>query len=406
MSKALSGAVAACDNMEQHELALQLVPGNMPDEEFDAFCEDLRKRGQQHKIMLYEGKVLDGMHRYRGCKRNGMTPEFHDYTGDDPAGMVIALNVLRRKLGCIQRALAGAHLNIDFGISQDEASKRVGVSKLDINYVAQALRSKNTRIIKMLENPNLTRAQLYEELVDSGTITASTRPVPSHTATGKGNLSSAGATSGLDMLFANRDGEVDNDESFGEEDAEPTDDFLAGPGDEDEDSDESEDDTVALEGLLGDPPSANGKVIGLKTGVATPPSGTKPTHPERRAKDTPASLLAERFKGLPEAEQISFMQMAWPTMRKLLSPAGLNAEGTVPAAKVDAKPAPAGKPSKATSAQAAAAAQAATAVIEAAKVGKATKPKATPKATPKAKAVKAVEHAEAAGSSPRTRKPA
>ena len=84
----------------------------------------------------------------------------------DPAGLVVSLNVMRRRMGTTQRAIAGARLNIDFGLTQDDASKRVGVSKVHVNLVVQALKSKNARLIKLLEDPGLTREQLHEELVD------------------------------------------------------------------------------------------------------------------------------------------------------------------------------------------------------------------------------------------------
>jgi hypothetical protein len=334
-------------NMEQHALALQLVPGSMPDEEFEAFCDDLNKRGQRHKIITYEGKILDGWHRYRACLRNGQTPELEPYTGDDPSGLVIALNVLRRKLGATQRALAGARLNLHFGLTQDEAAKRIGVSKVHINLVVQALNNKNSRVIKMLENPELTRGQLHEDLVECGIVRTSATPTPATRA--------PGAAGGLENFFSH----ANSSASVGDDD----DDFLNDPA--------GEDSGVDLDDVLGAPPSANGKVITYNKPATSeggmPVTGSKPKHPERNSKDTPAGALAEKFRGLTEADQVSFMQLTWHLQRKLLKTAGLSVDADAPPSTKAVTLAVGGdlaKPSRATTAQAA---KAASAAIDAAK---------------------------------------
>lgn len=306
-------AEAASAILEQHPVAQQLVPGSMSDEEFNALCEDIKARGQRLKITMYQGKILDGMTRYRACQKVGRTPEFTEYEGDDPAGLVIALNVLRRKMGSTQRALAGARLNMEYNVTQEDASRRVGISKVHISLVVQALRSKNARIIKMLENGELTREQLHEELVDSGVMKPTSYTV-SRGPDAPSTLSGAGATAGLEALFGRRSG-PDDDEGDDEDDN----DILGGSGGDDE----------GLNDLLGAPPSAGGRVINTKGETSAggmPTVGTKPSHPERRTKDTPAYRLAEQFKGLPEAERISFIQIAWPTLRPLIKAAGVSVE--------------------------------------------------------------------------------
>jgi hypothetical protein len=307
MSKTATAEKAAV-KYEQHPIALQVAPGEMPEEEFDAFCADIGKRGQQHPIVLFEKKVLDGKHRLKACTKLGITPIFKEYTGDDPAGLVVALNVLRRRLGTTQRALAGARLNMDYNMSQDEASKRVGVSKVHINLVAQALKSNNARVIKMLENPDLTRAALHEELVDSGVVRAPSSPVAAST------LSAAGAATGLESWARGGTAGPEDEE-------EHEDDDLLGGGDENPD----------LDDVLGAPPTAGGKVLPFATGKGEttpggmPTVGARPGHPERRNRDTPAYQLAEKFKGLTEGDKLSFMQLTWHLQRPLISAAGLSA---------------------------------------------------------------------------------
>lgn len=330
--------------LEQHPLALSLVPGTMPEEELEAFSADIAKRGVQVPITLYQGKVLDGWHRYGVCQKLDITPKFIEYTGDDAAGLVISLNVLRRKLGTTQRALAGARLNLEYSVGQDEASKRVGVSKLHINLVVQALNSKNARVLKMLENPELTRAALYEEMVDCSIIRGATVPTPSNT------LTTAGSTMGLDALFKKNAEDTDDTDD---------DDLLGGGEGFDEDSPE-------LDSVLGAPPSANGKVLSTKSGATDGGiTGTRPTHPERRNRDTPAYQVAEKFKALDEADRVSFLQLSWHMIRPLIGTAGLSATGSTPA-ELRNSPVTEFAPSKQTSAQSAKAAAAAAAADPAA----------------------------------------
>lgn len=286
------------ERMQQHPLALQYAPGTMSDEEFEALCADLKQRGQQHPIYTYEGMVLDGMHRYRGCEKVGITPEFRPYSGNDPAGMVIALNVLRRKVGATQRAVAGANLNLEMAISQDEASKRVGVSKLHINLVVQVFKSKNARLIKLLEKPDLTREALYEEMQDAG-IVVGAHKVPTAA------VSASGAVAGLDAYFK---GQPLNNEDDGDED-------LIGDGSGSADLDNVLDDA---------PPTAGGKVLTGKERSAggVPTTGSRPSHPERRNVETPASKLSQAFRGLTQKDQIDFVNIAWPMLSKAIVAAG------------------------------------------------------------------------------------
>lgn len=102
---------------KQHPLAIALMPGGMDDQEFDAFCQDITERGILFPATIYDGMVLDGWHRYRAAKRTGSPLKFMDYTGKDPAGYIAAVNVLRRKLSSLQRAMVGARLHLDHGMS-------------------------------------------------------------------------------------------------------------------------------------------------------------------------------------------------------------------------------------------------------------------------------------------------
>lgn len=86
-----------------HELA-NLFP-MMTAEEFGGLVDDIAENGLRRPIILYQAQVLDGRNRLRACEKAGIEPRFEEYQGDDPLGVLVANNVLRRSLTAGQRAL-------------------------------------------------------------------------------------------------------------------------------------------------------------------------------------------------------------------------------------------------------------------------------------------------------------
>ena len=103
--------VAANDaKYERHHLSE--VWGNMPDNQFQEFVEEYKKDHKQQMVVLYEGKVLDGWHRYMASLTVGLEPFFNELNaGIDPVAYVIQHNGLRRHLEPSQRASIIVHLN-------------------------------------------------------------------------------------------------------------------------------------------------------------------------------------------------------------------------------------------------------------------------------------------------------
>lgn len=79
-----------------HPLALTVAL--MRDEELEALRESMRAQGLLHPLVLFEGQVLDGRHRYQICRELGIVPAVTEYMGDDPQGYVRDTNVVRRHL--------------------------------------------------------------------------------------------------------------------------------------------------------------------------------------------------------------------------------------------------------------------------------------------------------------------
>ena len=78
---------------------------------YEVMKADIRQHGQKMAIVLYDGMILDGRHRYKICNELGIEPRFTTYKGQDPRSLVISLNDLRRhyteaqRVGLIQNVI-------------------------------------------------------------------------------------------------------------------------------------------------------------------------------------------------------------------------------------------------------------------------------------------------------------
>lgn len=95
---------------EAHELALVFPAMTQP--EFAALKQDIQEHGQNEPITLYEGKILDGIHRYRACQELGREPSVVRFEGNPRAAaqLVLGRNFHRRHLTTSQRAIVAAEM--------------------------------------------------------------------------------------------------------------------------------------------------------------------------------------------------------------------------------------------------------------------------------------------------------
>jgi len=94
--------------MGKHELADLFSPA-MSDGEYKNLVEDIRANGLLEPIYIYEGKVLDGWHRYKACLEAGVEPWFKECQGN-PVKFWISKNIVRRHLTESQRAAIAVEL--------------------------------------------------------------------------------------------------------------------------------------------------------------------------------------------------------------------------------------------------------------------------------------------------------
>ncbi|MCL6559919.1 MAG: ParB N-terminal domain-containing protein [Firmicutes bacterium] len=96
----------------------------MTEQEFEGLKEDIKANGLLEPIVVFEGKILDGRHRYMACVQLGLQPRFLPLPNDvDPLDYVVAVNLHRRHLTSSQRAAIAVQF-LDF--ERIEAKKRQG----------------------------------------------------------------------------------------------------------------------------------------------------------------------------------------------------------------------------------------------------------------------------------------
>jgi len=134
-----------------HDLCKLFPP--MPEDQFNSLIDSIRDHGLLTPIMLPEGKILDGRHRYKACINLGIEPSFEEYEGEDALGYVIALNLSRRHLDESQRAMIGARIANLTGagrppkeiahisaITGSDAAKMMSVGRRNVVHAKKVLR--------------------------------------------------------------------------------------------------------------------------------------------------------------------------------------------------------------------------------------------------------------------------
>lgn len=91
-------------NYDRHPLSAAFP--DMQDDEYEMLVQSVESQGLLNPIVLFEGMIIDGWHRYSACKDTGTAIKTIEYTGNDPQAFVIAQNKLRRHLSAGQIAAA------------------------------------------------------------------------------------------------------------------------------------------------------------------------------------------------------------------------------------------------------------------------------------------------------------
>lgn len=102
-----------------HPLALLIPP--MSAEDLARLTDDIAAHGLVEPIVLHEGQILDGRHRYHACQQAGVEPHFTVFDGDDPVAFVLSKNLHRRHLTSAQKAAIAVEA---LPLLEEQAKKR------------------------------------------------------------------------------------------------------------------------------------------------------------------------------------------------------------------------------------------------------------------------------------------
>src|SRR6516164_3567463 len=101
--------MSAIEHYEPHPLAL-IFPA-MDAEALGKMAADIEQNGQRDPIVLYEGKILDGVQRQAACEKANVTPSYSHWDNlpewkrkGGPLAFVISENLHRRHMTIGQRA--------------------------------------------------------------------------------------------------------------------------------------------------------------------------------------------------------------------------------------------------------------------------------------------------------------
>lgn len=296
----------ATTKLERHELSIYFgLPTN--DDERLALGTHMERHGQQHEILLYEDKVLDGWERYMACLQKGITPKFRKYEGDDPASIAFGMNMVRRKLSAVQKAVFAAKFYIHCTkagkpVKQADVAKMssVGLTRLSqMIKLYEADTSQSKRCIETLEtNPDVTWSAVQSMLLDCKLV----EPVQNKVTLNPSAVTISGDDEDDDDITGGAISALLGGDDLDPDDLDP------------EDSDEDGDDVTTT--------SAGAKVkrtaIGGDGDLELPERGSKRSNKDHRSKETPASVIARSFRSLTEPERLDFVKFAWPTLRPAL----------------------------------------------------------------------------------------
>ena len=93
-------AATTLEDYKTHDLAELMPP--MGDDEYNGLIDSIQRQGLLVPITTYEGKILDGRHRYRAAKEAKYRFSAKDFVqlaqGIDPEQFVLSTNGPRRNL--------------------------------------------------------------------------------------------------------------------------------------------------------------------------------------------------------------------------------------------------------------------------------------------------------------------
>src|SRR5690606_36085370 len=137
----------------------------MDDDAFNALVEDIKINGVREPIVFIGNEILDGRNRYTAARQLGIEYPVTEYTGADPLGFVVSLNLKRRHLTESQRAMLASKLaNMRQGartdtehranlheVSAADAGRMLNISERSVETAKQVHESGTPELVKAVE---------------------------------------------------------------------------------------------------------------------------------------------------------------------------------------------------------------------------------------------------------------
>jgi hypothetical protein len=164
-----------------HPLA-DLFP-RMVGQDLEGLTADIQAYGVREPIWLYEGKILDGVNRFTICQALGLPCPTRTYTGDDPLGFVVSMNLQRRHLSESQRAMIAAKLATMRQGARTDVQPRVNLPEVSNAKAAATLNIseslvKHAKKVQAEAQPEVIRAVEAGQLAVSAAAKLAEEPVP------------------------------------------------------------------------------------------------------------------------------------------------------------------------------------------------------------------------------------
>jgi ParB-like chromosome segregation protein Spo0J len=130
--------------LDQHPLGATFPM--MSDDEYAKLKNSIKRRGfdPTEPVLIYEGKILDGMHRYTAAKAVKKEARFEEFRGTygEAANLVTARNLARRNLTPSQAAAVGAKI---VKALEDQEKAEKAAAKAAGKQPKSSLRGKGTK---------------------------------------------------------------------------------------------------------------------------------------------------------------------------------------------------------------------------------------------------------------------
>ncbi len=165
------------NELKRHQLSA-MFPDMGPDE-FSDLVSSIKKNGYiGEPIMLLDGQIIDGWHRYAASIKAGLSEiDTQEYKLDiDPMEYVISINSNRRHLTTSQRAIIAAKMitatnggtQKEGAITTDAAAKKMNVSARTVSNAKKVIAKASAEDVEDIKSGEKTVAEIIAEMKAMG----------------------------------------------------------------------------------------------------------------------------------------------------------------------------------------------------------------------------------------------